>query len=47
MKIDSLAPVEELRRVRDGLQKHLASSLTAMNVVFCFEAGKVDDCIGG
>jgi putative modified peptide len=47
MKIDSLASVEELSRVRDGLQKHLASSLTAMNVVFCFEAGKVDERIGG
>ena len=47
LKIDTLASVEELTRVRDGLQKHLASSLTAMNVVFCFEAGKVGERIDG
>lgn len=47
MKIETLASAEEFSQLRDSLQKHLASSLTAMNVVFCFEAGKVGESVDG
>lgn len=47
MKIDTLAPIEELRRVRDALQAHLSGSVAAMTVVFCFEAGRVGERIDG
>ena len=47
MKIETLASAEEFSQLRDRLQKHLASSLTAMNVVFCFEAGKVGESVDG
>jgi len=47
MKIGTLASVEELCQVRDGLQAHLSGSVAAMTVVFCFEAGKVGERIDG
>ncbi len=47
MKISTLASVEELSQVRDGLQAHLSGSVAAMTVVFCFEAGKVGERIDG
>lgn len=43
MKIDNLAPVEELSRTRDALHAYLSTSTASMTVVFCFEADRIDE----
>lgn len=47
MKIGILVLVEELSQVCDGLQVYLFGLVVVMIVVFCFEVGKVGECIDG
>lgn len=45
LAVDALASPEELQAVRTALEAYLSGSTSAMNIIFCFEAGKIGETI--
>lgn len=45
LQAGALASPEELQQLRAELETYLTVSTAPMTVVFCFEAGKIDDAI--